>query len=575
MKRIGIVLLTVLLLAGCSKAAKDKPAASTEAATQPVPTGVYEAGSEAEKQSGGAVRTYNISGIDLYAVNGGVAVHGASGELTLLDTEAGMVKNSATGLAHVLAVGENSVFYYDGSIRECALDGSPNGSWILPEQRMGDFAIGTHTREIYYCVSGQIRALHLDTGIDRMIKEHSLQKQSILAAYFGGEVLLWETEKGTGFISSVDGSEIAPRDGVKTMYTCGDAFMAYREDGIVEQVVVGQRGGDSSLLYVQGQELIPALALGGVVAVDGTDALHLSFYDIASGKKTAAVTIAGQVSCVGAAASDRYVWILTSTALYRWDISLSAVTEETVYTGAVPTAQQPDEAALAQCQQRVDQMEKDYGIKIEIWQDAVKYTGGNTMTVEYQPEAINTMLDALEPYLGLFPNKFLKTTIKNGWVRICLVRQLDNETGYARYWEDGDCYVAIDFDAPMEEAFFHCLGAAVDSHILGNSRDLEYWNDMNPEGFVYSYGAELPEGSDQYIPVYFADAMSMTYPTEDRARIFYYAMTQGNEQIFAEAVMQQKLLTLCQGIREAYDLQRSTETYPWEQYLTDSLAYVK
>jgi hypothetical protein len=37
--------------------------------------------------------------------------------------------------------------------------------------------------------------------------------------------------------------------------------------------------------------------------------------------------------------------------------------------------------------------------------------------------------------------------------------------------------------------------------------------------------------------------------------------------------MQAKLKLLCLGIREAYGLEKSAETYLWEQYLTESLAY--
>ena len=575
MKRLILVLLAVLLLAGCSKkSAKKEAVNATEATSQPVPTGVYEADSEIEKQSGGALRVYNTTGVDVYAVKGGVAVLHDSGELTLLDTEMGKTLNTATGIAHVLAVGDTSVFYYDGSIRECALDGSANRAWVLPDGRVGDFAIGTKTREIYYCVQGQIRALHLDTGIDRMIKEHSMQHQNLTGAWFGGEVIGWETENGTSFLSAIDGRELSGADGLESMYTHEDLLMAYRVDGVTKQLVVGERTGDRKLLFVQEQELIPALALGGVVAVDDTEELRLSFYQIADGKKTAAVTVHGQAHCL-AVAADQFVWILTSTALYRWDVSATPVSEETVYTGPVPTAEAPDEAAISQCQQRVDQMEKDYGVKIEIWQDAVAQTDNIPMDVEYQPQAINEMLDALEPHLMVFPDKFLRSTVKNGWVRICLVRHVDTPQGYTRFWAGKDCYIVIGYDADMAQAFYHGLGGAVDSHILGNSRDFEYWNDLNPDGFQYTYSDLLNPENAEFIPAFFVDEQAMVNPMEDRARIFYYAITQDNGHRFQDPAMQEKLKTLCLGIREAYDLQKSTDTYLWEQYLTDALAYVK
>ena len=58
----------------------------------------------------------------------------------------------------------------------------------------------------------------------------------------------------------------------------------------------------------------------------------------------------------------------------------------------------------------------------------------------------------------------------------------------------------------------------------------------------------------------------MSFPREDRARILEYAMTPGNEAVFASETMQRKLATLCQGIRQAFDLE-ADQICLWEQYL--------
>ena len=70
---------------------------------------------------------------------------------------------------------------------------------------------------------------------------------------------------------------------------------------------------------------------------------------------------------------------------------------------------------------------------------------------------------------------------------------------------------------------------------------------------------------------YFADKRSMAFPTEDRARIFYYAMTQGNAELFENEVLQSKLKLVCEGIREAYNLKKYAEVLPWEQYLAEPM----
>ena len=66
----------------------------------------------------------------------------------------------------------------------------------------------------------------------------------------------------------------------------------------------------------------------------------------------------------------------------------------------------------------------------------------------------------------------------------------------------------------------------------------------------------------------------MNYPHEDRCRIFYHAMQPDNADMFKTATMQKKLMRLCTGIREAYNLEKKTVEYAWEQYLNTSLAYV-
>jgi len=73
----------------------------------------------------------------------------------------------------------------------------------------------------------------------------------------------------------------------------------------------------------------------------------------------------------------------------------------------------------------------------------------------------------------------------------------------------------------------------------------------------------------------FVDQMSMSFPQEDRSRMLYYAMGEGNEDFFTSQIMQAKLLRLCEGIREGYGLEKKSETYFWEQYLNQSLAYQK
>ena len=117
------------------------------------------------------------------------------------------------------------------------------------------------------------------------------------------------------------------------------------------------------------------------------------------------------------------------------------------------------------------------------------------------------------------------------------------------------------------------LGNAVDTRVLGNSFDYDKWDDLNPWWFEYTYDYEknlqrsnpekLLEGSDRY----FTDLVAMSFPTEDRSRLFANALLADNAEMFESSAMQKKLRSICIAVREAYGWEDSTEVYSWEQYL--------
>ena len=120
----------------------------------------------------------------------------------------------------------------------------------------------------------------------------------------------------------------------------------------------------------------------------------------------------------------------------------------------------------------------------------------------------------------------------------------------------------------------------IDSVVLTQSNAYDRWDMLNPSDFVYDYDyvRNIDRDGSKYLQPgseYFIDTYSMSFPKEDRARIMEYAMTEGNEAAFQSRAMQKKLLTLCEGIRDAFGLKKSPETFLWEQYLTASLAYTE
>ena len=123
----------------------------------------------------------------------------------------------------------------------------------------------------------------------------------------------------------------------------------------------------------------------------------------------------------------------------------------------------------------------------------------------------------------------------------------------------------------MNRAFLEAMANAVDSRVLGNSRRYDNWNQLNPEGFLYT--AENG-GQAQDVSAYlagenraFVNVESISSSAEDRRQIFKAAMEEGNEAVFASAPMQAKLRRMCEAIREAFDMRKQKEHFPWEKYL--------
>ena len=152
------------------------------------------------------------------------------------------------------------------------------------------------------------------------------------------------------------------------------------------------------------------------------------------------------------------------------------------------------------------------------------------------------------------------------------MKELASGDNRALYWANGTCHVFLTGENTAE-SFLWALGNAVDTRVLGNSFDYDKWDDLNPWWFDYTYDYEknlkrsdpekLLEGSERC----FTDLVAMSFPTEDRSRLFANAMLDENAEMFEASAMQKKLRTICVAIREAYGWEDSEEIYPWEQYL--------
>ena len=605
MKRLFAIILVLLLFAGCGAGADTTAGSDTAETTEPVSKGLYNPNSNAEKLSNGAVRAYPLGStnyIGMASVGSKLLLISNTGELTLLTGElcepgATMVTGTQISMDTLgFSASDTGIGYYAAGTNEVVLLNpqlQETGRYILPEEMQGMPAISAGKNAVYFSIGQEICALDLQTQITRKVRVQESGNLELTGCYFDGTVLsckLLDEQGGETalYLSAETGQTLSEDQNVLCLQTNADSYYAEHLDGYVLQRIFGTLTEiPQSLRLPEGTYdcVTPVLQHGGVLTYKAeNDGIRFSFHDLSQGKTTAQMVLPQVEAPAVIASSQRYIWVIAAHAgtnkqvLYRWDTTMSAAQEEFAAVDPLYTAQSPDEDGLKLQQEHVDQYNEQYGVRIAIWENATAQTGEYSVVGEHQPSVISDMLTQLEPAFSLFPENFLRKTVEGGWIRIGLVRSIGGGSSWAQFWENGDCYILLTPEGYLSESFLQAVSYAVDTHVLGNSRDFDTWDTLNPEGFTYDYSYDvyadredlsLTQGEERA----FIDSLSMTYPHEDRCRVFYYAITQGNEEIFASPIMQNKLQKLCEGIREAYGLEQKEESFPWEQYLTQEMDF--
>lgn len=590
MKRLGIILLA-LLLAGCA----GQEAPQETVATKPTltePTGLYDPDSVLEEQTNGAVRVYPLQEnryTGFTFIGEKILLTNESGELTLLSGEQGVPV--ATMVAGAELIFESTGFgaspvgiaYYaeeKNQVLLCNAMLQQTAQIQMPEQLQQVPVISLAQNEIYYCIEDKIFALDITSGIERLLKQQDCLSQTLVGSYFDGTILACEVIDLNGFvqiqyISTETGQTLSHDNGIVHLESHKEHFFALRMDGTVLQQIIGSVDGTCQALAIPEDygSLYGVLPMNGVLTcLDSKNGQKLSFFDLDSGEKTAVVTLADAESPMAIKADTRYIWILTKDrttgkqTLYRWNKDESIVKDEGgSYLRPLYTAQSPDIDGIALQQEHVDWYNEQYGVRIAIWEDALDYAGDYEVVAEYQTKVISDMCLRLEELLPRFPTGFLRKTVEKGWIRIGLVRSIASGETWCTFWKDGDCYVLITPQADVSQALLMGIAYGIDSRILGNSRAYDDWDDLNPRNFAYGEECDVKYLEGEYR--YFTDELATQSILEDRSRLFAYAMLPGNDEMFASAHIQKKLRCMCEGIREAYGLEKHPEALPWEQYL--------
>lgn len=582
-----LALLLALLLAGC--AAQPTPTTETTAADA-----LYTPGHRLETQTSGMMQVFptETSGFcRIWAMGEDVLLSG-DGKLTCL-SGASLTPGSTRQADTVLQTGSDGVWLFDGSAVQI-LDGSFAllQTVTIPDEVLG--VPGLEGSQLYYLSEGCLKVLDLSTGLSSLLRDNMAFTDGTVQC-LGDLLLLHLTdEDGIGktlLVSAADGSTQYPSLAVSDACRFETGLGILLEDGQV--LLLPDSDGAQKLTLEEGEQIVGFLPeIGGLITCrNDTAGLTLRLYALSRGILRCSVLLpevdlvgTGCVSADGTLYISAHSTQETAWWILRWNYEAFPPVSEDSCLEPYYTRDFLDVQGQASCETLARELGAQYGISVLLFDEAAACAPWDySFTAEYRVDKTNWALEDLKATLEAFPEGFL-TKLRQDWedLTVCIVDtiqgtaesgSLDSAEGL-QFQNGSHFYIAL---APKEEdslkhTLFHEFSHLIDNRVLTKTGAYDNWNDLNPQDFAYSLDLNadmtpykaLLTGPDRV----FIDNYAMTFPAEDRARIFECACTSGNEEDFVSPILQAKLQRICTGIRQAFDLEADAESFLWEQYLT-------
>ena len=617
MKRCAWLIVLVLLLCGCGAQPQNEttpiPTETTQAVVVPTePVGIYVPHSDLEIQTAGALRYYLPRNGDCYglvAMDGDLLVFSGNQTTTLHRLSGDKLFTVATAQLGCRVSPEdpsfqlsgNGITYYDANARKVIFldkDLKEVSRLDVPEAMVGSPVLSGNRMQLYYCTADAVRVYDMETGLDRLLKEISYADQRVKGIYLNDTVLRCQMTDDQGnvhsmFLSTATGEILSQVWQELELTTLGDRYYAMAPEGLLNLRLFGTAGEEPQVLtprdpgsdawFLEKENRL-------VTATMEEDHLVLDCYDLEAGMLAYTLTLPEGLTPRYVEAKDEtgiyvmgYDYMAEQTVLCLWQLPGTEAVDATVYTNRRFTAEDPDLDSLAYYQEYAQSIGEPYGLQILVGAAAVDTPPEDyVLEMEYQIPVIRQQLETLDRLLEQFPEDFFEKIY--GVKKICIVRSITGapvsgslaQAQGVQYWDGKDAYVVLAAGESLEYAFFHEMFHIMDNKVLSDTRAYYYWHNLNPAGFSYywDYTSYLTEDTGEYLleeSRCFIDAYSMSYPREDRARIMEYACNPGNAHYFTSEIMQQKLLTLCKGVREAFGLKYYDQPLLWEQYLSQPL----
>lgn len=584
-----LALLLALLLAGCAA----QPTPTTEATAADA---LYTPGHRLETQTSGMMQVFptETSGFcRIWAMGEDVLLSG-DGKLTCL-SGASLTPGSTRQADTVLQTGSDGVWLFDGSAVQI-LDGSFAllQTVTIPDEVLG--VPGLEGSQLYYLSEGCLKVLDLSTGLSSLLRDNMAFTDGTVQC-LGDLLLLHMTdEDGIGktlLVSAADGSTQYPSLAVADACRFETGLGILLEDGQV--LLLPDSGGAQKLTLEEGEQMVGFLPeIGGLITCrNDTAGLTLRLYALSRGILRCSVLLpevdlvgTGCVSADGTLYISAHSTQETAWWILRWNYEAFPPVSEDSCLEPYYTRDFLDVQGQASCETLARELGAQYGISVLLFDEAAACAPWDySFTAEYRVDKTNWALEDLKATLEAFPEGFL-TKLRQDWedLTVCIVDtiqgtaesgSLDSAEGL-QFQNGSHFYIAL---APKEEdslkhTLFHEFSHLIDNRVLTKTGAYDNWNDLNPQDFAYSLDLNadmtpykaLLTGPDRV----FIDNYAMTFPAEDRARIFECACTSGNEEDFVSPILQAKLQRICTGIRQAFDLEADAESFLWEQYLTSA-----
>lgn len=488
-----------------------------------------------------------------------------------------------------IRVHPDSLSYYDYQKNQAILLDSSfheTDAWNLPEEMQGIPLLSKDAGTLYYCTSNGLNTFDTKNGSNRLLRKMPSYGMSVSSMLLDDTIIKCTLyppgqEERFLYLNTRNGSILKNTIQPVTLSSWEKTFYTQIPCGQNSALLYGSENNQPSMLPLpQGWHLLGFFQkMGRAVIYRSSD---FQYIDLRSGTILAEITISDVdhphsfIAC-----DDGALFFLNQDKLYRWCPTIEESLQQYI---SIPfyTEDTPDQDGLQECRQLAEMIGYKYGIQILTGLDITALQPWDyQLAPEYIVPFIQDELHALDTHLSRFPDGFLELLAKEiGPIKLCIVRSIDGITGSGaleaasgiQYAEGSNCCIALCAGTGAERALYHELSHLIDIRILNNSDVFDSWDNLNPTSFCYDLSYDslsvLPR-SEYLLPgtQAFIDRYSMTFPKEDRARIFECAMTDGHESLFASPVLQRKLRTICEGIRECFLLERFPSALPWEAYL--------